>query len=67
MMLPLLPLLLAAAAHEILVATHGVEGPVANGGIATFSTAIVQLLKVRRKLQRILAQKSDATPKIANY
>ena len=57
----LLALLLAAtAATHVLVATYGVEGPVSNGGIATFSTAIVQLLKVvfLRIFAKIMRKKS---------
>ena len=36
----------SAMAARVLIATHGYDGPVRSGGIATFSAALADVLKV---------------------
>lgn len=36
----------ASTALRLLLPTYGIEGPVKNGGISTFTLALAELLKV---------------------
>ena len=48
-MLVVAVLLACACAHgrDVLIASYGTEGPVRNGGIATFTASLAQLLQVQ--------------------
>ena len=42
-------LVISATPARILIATHGFDGPVRSGGIATFSAALAGVLKVCKR------------------